>query len=154
MTNSIEARFDMENTTVLKGLGFLHPCRISHSEAWENIATAAKWFQNDLDLQALESEIFSLQRSSLVTDVIEEAVREKRKPDFLDLFKALQAEPECYSWVTKLMNCFNTSNHFLQCRKGVFEVEAGQIATAIHYKSKQTCKPYSHVGGSRFAGKS
>ena len=103
MTNSIEARFDMENTTVLKGLGFPHPCRISHSEAWENIATAAKWFQNDLDLQALESEIFSLQRSSLVTDVIEEAVRKKRKPDFLDLFKALQAEPECYSWVTKLM---------------------------------------------------
>ena len=103
MTNSIEARFDMENTTVLKGLGFPHPCRISHSEAWENIATAAKLFQNDLDLQALESEIFSLQRSSLVTDVIEEAVRKKRKPDFLDLFKALQAEPECYSWVTKLM---------------------------------------------------
>ena len=103
MTNSIKARFDMENTTVLKGLGFLHPCRISHSEAWGNIATAAKWFQNDVDLQALESEIFSLQRSSLVTDVIEKAVRKKRKPDFLDLFKALQAEPECYSWVTKLM---------------------------------------------------
>ena len=59
MTNSIEARFDMENTTVLKGLVFLHPCRISHSEAWENIATAAKWFQNYLDLQAFgERNIF------------------------------------------------------------------------------------------------
>jgi hypothetical protein len=32
---------------------------------------------------ALESEIFSLQLSSLVTDVIEKAVSEKRNPDFL-----------------------------------------------------------------------
>ena len=85
MTSSIEARFDMENTNVLKGLGFIHPCRISHSEAWGSTATAAKWFQNDLDLTALESEIFSLQRSALVTDDIEKAVREKRKPNFLDL---------------------------------------------------------------------
>ncbi|CAB4012669.1 zinc finger MYM-type 1-like, partial [Paramuricea clavata] len=41
--------------------------------------------------------------SSLVTDVLEKAVSEKRNPDFLDLFKALQAEPQCYGCVSKLM---------------------------------------------------
>ncbi|CAB4045549.1 zinc finger MYM-type 1-like, partial [Paramuricea clavata] len=41
--------------------------------------------------------------SSLVTDVIEKAVSEKRNPEFLDLFKALQAEPQCYACVSKLM---------------------------------------------------
>ncbi|CAB4036972.1 zinc finger MYM-type 1-like [Paramuricea clavata] len=100
MSNSIETRFNMENTAVLKGLGYLHPARISHSQAWESISVAVKWFQNDIDL---ESEIFSLQLSSLVTDVIEKAVSEKRNPDFLDLFKALQAEPQCYGCVSKLM---------------------------------------------------
>ncbi|CAB4018532.1 zinc finger MYM-type 1-like [Paramuricea clavata] len=100
MSNSIETRFNMENTAVLKGLGYLHPARISHSQAWESISVAVKWFQNDIDL---ESEIFSLQLSSLVTDVIEKAVSEKRNPDFLDLFKALQAEPQCYACVSKLM---------------------------------------------------
>ncbi len=103
MSNSIETRFDMESTTVLKGLGYLHPSRISHSQAWESISVAAKWFQNDIDLEALESEVLSLQLSSLVTDVIDKAVSEKRKPDFLDLFKALQTEPQCYGCVSKLM---------------------------------------------------
>lgn len=103
MTNSIESRFDMENTPVLKGLGYLHPSRISHSQAWENISVAAKWFQNDIDLEALEREIFSLQLSSLLTGVIEKAVSEKRNPDIRDLFKALQAESECYGCVSKLM---------------------------------------------------
>ena len=103
MTNSIETRFEMESTRVLKGLGYLHPSRISHSEAWGNISLAAKWFENDIDLEALESEVFLLQESSLLTDVVKKAACDKRNPDFLDLFKALQAEPECYSCVTKLM---------------------------------------------------
>ena len=79
MSNSIETRFDMESTTVLKGLGYLHPSRISHSQAWESISVAAKWFQNDIDLEALESEVFSLQLSSLVTDVIEKAAHRTKK---------------------------------------------------------------------------
>jgi hypothetical protein len=59
------------------------------SDTWkklDGISVAAKLFQNDIDLEALESEIFSLQLSSLVTDV-----------------KALQAEPQCYGCVRKLM---------------------------------------------------
>ena len=103
MSNSIETRFNMESTALLKGIGYVHPVRISHSQAWESISVAAKWFRNDIDLEALESEIFSLQLSSLVIDVIKKAVSEKRNPDFLDLFKALQAERQCYGCVSKLI---------------------------------------------------
>lgn len=39
----------------------------------------------------------------MVTDTIEKAVSEKRNPELLDLFKALQAEPQCYGCVSKLM---------------------------------------------------
>ena len=42
MSNSIETRFDMESTTVLKGFGYLHPSRISHSKAWKNISVGGE----------------------------------------------------------------------------------------------------------------
>ena len=61
MSNSIESRFDKDNSPVLKGLGYLDPSRIANPETWENISLAVKWFQSDLDADALESEVFSLQ---------------------------------------------------------------------------------------------
>ena len=103
MSNSIESRFDKDNSPVLKGLGYLDPSRIANPETWENISLAVKWFQSDLDADALQSEVFSLQTSSFLANVLEKAKSEKRKASFDDLFKALQGEPECYGSVTKLM---------------------------------------------------
>ena len=70
MTASVESRFDVNNAQVLQGLGFLHPCRLRDPEAWRKISVAVKWFQKDLDIVALETEIFSLQASSLLTGVL------------------------------------------------------------------------------------
>ncbi|CAB4031166.1 zinc finger MYM-type 1-like, partial [Paramuricea clavata] len=103
MSSSIESRFDKHNAPVLKGLGYLGPSRLASPEAWENISLAVQWFQSDLDVDALESEIFSLQTSLLLTNVNKKAKSEKRKASFDDLFKVLQTEPECYGNVIKLM---------------------------------------------------
>jgi hypothetical protein len=81
----------------------LGPSRLASPEAWENISLAVQWFQSDLDVDALESEIFSLQTSLLLTNVNKKAKSEKRKASFDDLFKVLQTEPECYGNVIKLM---------------------------------------------------
>ena len=66
MIASIESRFDENNAQVLQGLGYLHPCRLEDPEAWKKISVACKWFQKDLEIDALQTEIFSLQVSSLL----------------------------------------------------------------------------------------
>jgi hypothetical protein len=96
MVSSIESRFDKNNAPVLMGLGYLNPSRIGNPEAWKHISVAAQWFQSDLDVDEVENEIFSLQTSSLLANILEKAKLDKRKASFDGLFKALQAEPECY----------------------------------------------------------
>ena len=103
MASSIETRFDKNNAPVLMGLGYLNPSRIGNPEAWKYISVAAQWFQSDLDVDELETEIFSLQTSLLLANILEEAKSEKRNARFEDLFKALQAEHECYGNLTRLM---------------------------------------------------
>ncbi|CAB4033500.1 zinc finger MYM-type 1-like [Paramuricea clavata] len=103
MTASIESRFDANNAQVLQGLGFLHPCRLEDPGAWRKISVAVKWFQKDLDIDALQTEIFSLQVSSLLTGVLKKAESEKRRATFVDLFTVLNEEPECYGTTIKLM---------------------------------------------------
>ena len=103
MTASIESRFDANNAQVLQGLGFLHPCRLGEPDAWRKISVAVKWFQNDLDIDALQTEIFSLKVSSLLTGVLKKAESEKRRATFIDLFTVLNEEPECYGTTIKLM---------------------------------------------------
>ena len=103
MTASIESRFDTNNAQVLHGIGFLHPCRLGDPEAWKHVSVAVKWFQKDLDVDALQNEIFSLQVSSLLSGVLEKAESEKRKATFIDLFKVVNGEPECYDTTMKLM---------------------------------------------------
>ena len=103
MTASIESRFDANNAQVLQGLGFLHPCRLEDPEAWRKISVAVKWFQKGLDIDALQTEIFSLQVSSLLTGVLKKAESEKRRVTFVDLFTVLNEEPECYGTTIKLM---------------------------------------------------
>ena len=63
MASSIETRLDKNNAPVLMDLGYLNPSRIRNPEAWKYISVAAKLFQSDLDVDELETEIFSLQTS-------------------------------------------------------------------------------------------
>ena len=80
----------------MQGLGYLHPCRMEDPKAWKKISVACKWFQKDLEIDALQTEIFSLQVSSLLTGVLKKAESEKRRAAFVDLFTVLNEEPECY----------------------------------------------------------
>ncbi len=103
MVSSIESRFDKNNAPVLTCLEYLNPSRIGNPEAWKHISVTAQWFQCDLDVDEVERKIFSLQTSSLLANILKKAKLEKRKASFDDLFKALQAEPECYGNLTKLV---------------------------------------------------
>jgi hypothetical protein len=102
------------------GLGYLNPSRIGNLEAWKHISVAAQWFQSDLDVDEVENEIFSLQTLSLLANILEKAKLEKKKASFDDLFKALQAEPECYGNLTKLTKIALTLPH-QQVPKGHFQ---------------------------------
>ena len=103
MVSSIESRFDKNNAPVLMGFEYLNPSRIGSPEAWKHISVAAQRFQCDLDVDGVESEIFSLQTSALLANILERAKLEKRKASFDDPVKALQAESKCYGNLTKLM---------------------------------------------------
>ena len=103
MIASIESRFDENNAQVLQGLGYLHPCRLEDPEAWKKISVACKWFQKDLEIDALQTEIFSLQVSSLLTAMLKKAESEKRRATFVELFTVLNEEPECYGNTIQLM---------------------------------------------------
>ena len=103
MVSSIESRFDKNNAPVLVGLGYLNPSRIGNPEAWKHISVAAEWFESDFEVDELESEILSLQTSSLLAKILEKAKLEKRKASFKDLFKSLEAKHECYGNLIKLM---------------------------------------------------
>ena len=103
MASSIETRFDKNNAPVLMGPGYLNPSRIGNPEAWKYISVAAQRFQSDLDVDELETEIFSLQTSLLLANILEKAKSEKRNARFEDLLKALQSEHECYGNLTRLM---------------------------------------------------
>ena len=102
MVSSIESRFDKNNVPVLVGLGYLNPSRIGNPEALKHISVVAEWFESDFEVDELESEILSLQ-TSLLAKILKKAKLEKRKASFKDLFKALQAEHECYGKLIKLM---------------------------------------------------
>ena len=76
---------------------------IGRSRSMEKISVASKWFQKDLEIDALQTEIFSLQVSSLLTGVLKKAESEKQKATFVDLFTVLIVEPECYGNTIQLM---------------------------------------------------
>ena len=80
MSNSIESRFDKDNSPVLKGLGYLDPSRIANPETWENISLAVKWLQSDLDADALESEVFPLRRHRCLPTFLKKRNLRKEKP--------------------------------------------------------------------------
>ena len=103
MISSIESRFDKHSASVLKGLGYLEPSRIGSSDAWTNISLAVDWFRADLDVDALEIEFLSLQTSTLLTNVLDKAKSEEREATFIELYRVLRHEPECYGHVLALM---------------------------------------------------
>ena len=79
MISSIESRFDKHSASVLKGLGYLEPSRVGSSDAWTNISLAVDWFRADLDVDALEIELLSLQTSTLLTNVLDKAKSERER---------------------------------------------------------------------------
>ena len=103
MISSIKSRFDKHSASVLKGLGYLEPSRVGSSDAWTNISLAVDWFRADLDVDALEIEFLSLQTSTLLTNVLDKAKSEERKATFIELYRVLRHEPECYGQVLALM---------------------------------------------------
>lgn len=103
MVSSIESRFDKHSASVLKGLGYLEPSRVGSSDAWTNISPAVDWFRADIDVDALQIEFLSLQTSTLLTNVLDKAKSEERKATFIELYRVLLHEPECYGQVLALM---------------------------------------------------
>ena len=76
--------------------------------------------QKDLEIDALQTEIFSLQVSSLLTGVLKKAESEKRRATFVDLFTVLNEEPECYGSHIIDENCSNAAPHVMAVQKGHF----------------------------------
>ena len=72
-------------------------------EAWKKISVALNISKKDLEIDALQTEIFSLQVSSLLTGVLKKAESEKQRATSIDLFTVLNEEPECYGNTVQLI---------------------------------------------------
>ena len=96
MTNAIETRYGKENRAVLRGFGYLHPSRISQEDASKHVKVAADWYEADIKHDSLERELQLIRKSLLVSEIIEKAEAEKRRPSLHDLHRALLGDPECF----------------------------------------------------------
>ena len=103
MTTSISTRFNSHSAPILKGLGYLGPERLNSPDALENIQNAVDWYKDDLDIDSLEGQLLSLQKSQTLQRVLGNARKEKRAATFIDLYDEIKHDILCYSEVKKLM---------------------------------------------------
>ncbi len=63
MTTSISTRFNSQSAPILRGLGYLGPERLNSQDALKNIQKAVDWYKDDLEIDLLEGQLLSLQKS-------------------------------------------------------------------------------------------
>ena len=102
MTNAIETRYGKENRAVLRGFGYLHPSRISQQDASKHAKVAADWYEADIENYSLERELLLIRKSLILSEIIEKAEADKRRPSLHDLHRALLTEPECFPSIGKM----------------------------------------------------
>ena len=80
----------------MRGLGYPHPERLVKNESWKHVKVAVSWYENDFDVDCLEAQFLSLQKSSLVSRILEKAENEGRKSTFIEPYKVVSDELACY----------------------------------------------------------
>ena len=103
MKISIDSRFNKSNCSVLRGLSYLHPSKITQKDALIHIKNAAAWYKEDIKQYCLDLELQLIKNSILIKKITEEAILQNRKPQLIDFYQSLENEPECFPTITKLV---------------------------------------------------
>ncbi len=73
MATSISTRFNSQSASILKGLGYLAPERLSEPDALKSIQNAVDWYKGDLERDLLKGQLLSLQKSLTLQRVLKKA---------------------------------------------------------------------------------
>ena len=103
MTTSISTRFNSQSAPILKGLGYLGPERLNSPDALTKIQKAVNWYKDDLEIDLLEGQLLSLQKSQTLQRVLGKAKKEERAATFVEFYDEIKDDLLCYGEVKKLM---------------------------------------------------